>query len=146
MAEIKRKLGIKFDLKDLGELRPCLGIEFVKAIGEIQISQEKYAEEVLKRFRIENAEPVATPLNTSMKLTMPESHSKEDMKQYSFRELICSLMYLAVETRPDIAFVVNSLRQYNICYTKEHWVPAMRVLRYIKGTLRYGLMFKKTGI
>ena len=73
-------------------------------------------------------------------------HSKEDMKQYPFREVIDSLMYLAVGTRPDIAFSANSLSQYNTCYTKQHWVAAKRVLRYIKGTLRYGLTFKKTGI
>ena len=146
MAEIKRKLGTQFDVKDLGEVRHCLGIEFVKGIREIRISQSKYAEEVLKRFGMENAKPVATPVDTSTKLMKPESHSEEDMKQYPFREVIGSLMYLAVGTRPDIAFAVNSLSQYNTCYTKEHWVAAKRVLRYIKGTLRYGLTFKKTEI
>lgn len=54
-------------------------------------------------------------------------------------------MYLAVGTRPGITFAVNSLSQYNTCYSKEHWIAAKRILRYIKGTLEYGIVFRKTG-
>jgi hypothetical protein len=54
-------------------------------------------------------------------------------------------MYLAVSTRPDIAFAVSMLSQFNQHHGKEHWNAAKRVLRYLKGTLDHGLTFKKTG-
>lgn len=54
-------------------------------------------------------------------------------------------MYLAVSTRPDLAYAVNSLSQFNTCYTNEHWMAAKRVLRYLKGTADHGILFQKTG-
>ncbi|CAB0017367.1 unnamed protein product, partial [Nesidiocoris tenuis] len=54
-------------------------------------------------------------------------------------------MYPAVSTRPDIAYPVNWLSQFNNCHTIEHWNPAKKVLRYLKKTPTHGLMFRKTG-
>ncbi|XP_039305154.1 secreted RxLR effector protein 161-like [Solenopsis invicta] len=54
-------------------------------------------------------------------------------------------MYLAVCTRPDIAYAVNYLSQYNNCFQKEHWIAAKRILRYLKGTSNHGLTYQKTG-
>ena len=100
----------------------------------------------MSRFGMENSKPVSTPLDPGTKLAKLDSCLKEELEEYPFRELIGSLMYLAVGTRPDIAFAVNSLSQYNTCYKKEHWVAAKRVLRYLKGTTNHGITFKKTGI
>ncbi|XP_037958216.1 secreted RxLR effector protein 161-like [Teleopsis dalmanni] len=52
-------------------------------------------------------------------------------------------MYLAVTTRPDIAFAVNFLSQFNSNYNVEHWKAAKRILRYLKGTSNYGLLYEK---
>lgn len=62
-----------------------------------------------------------------------------------YRELIGSLMYLAVCTRPDIAFAVNYLSQFNCCYNASHWTAAKQILRYLQGTKELGLRFRKTG-
>ena len=51
-----------------------------------------------------------------------------------YRELVGSLMYLAVTTCPDIAFTVRQLSPFLDCYTSNHWSVAMRILRYLKGT------------
>ena len=146
ISELKEKLKIPFELKDLGEVRQCLGMEFTMKEGKIRIAQKQYTEEVLSRFGMENSKPVSTPLDPGTKLVKPDSCLREELEEYPFRELIGSLMYLAVGTRPDIAFAVNSLSQYNTCYNKEHWVAAKRVLRYLKGTTNHGITFKKTGI
>ena len=52
-----------------------------------------------------------------------------------YQELIGSLMYLAMWTRPDIAYPVSILSQFNTNYTWEHWHAAKRILRYLKGTI-----------
>jgi hypothetical protein len=55
-----------------------------------------------------------------------------------YRQLIGSLMYL-VNTRPDICFVVNTLSQFMVDSRRVHWVEEKHVLRYLCGTMDYGL-------
>ncbi|XP_033228810.1 secreted RxLR effector protein 161-like [Belonocnema kinseyi] len=47
-------------------------------------------------------------------------------------------MYLAVATRPDIAFVVSALSQFNTNCNQIHWTVVKRDLRYLKGTMNLG--------
>ena len=54
-------------------------------------------------------------------------------------------MYLAVSTRPDIAFAVNNLARFNSKPQKEHWTALKRVLRYLKGTTNIGILYKQDG-
>ena len=56
------------------------------------------------------------------------------MSKTPYRELVGSLMYLAIGTRPDIVFTVNQLCRFLDCYGKVHWEAAKRVVRYLKGT------------
>ena len=44
-------------------------------------------------------------------------------------------------TRPDIAHVVNSVSQFLHSPTKDHFFAVKRILRYVKGTLHFGLTF-----
>jgi hypothetical protein len=57
-----------------------------------------------------------------------------------YRELIGSLMYL-VNTRPDICFAVNTLSQFMVEPKRVHWVATKHVLRYLHGTIEYGLSY-----
>ncbi|GBM59824.1 Retrovirus-related Pol polyprotein from transposon TNT 1-94 [Araneus ventricosus] len=59
-----------------------------------------------------------------------------------YRELIGSLNYLAVCTRPDIAYSISKLSQYLTRYDKSHWLSAKRVLRYLKKTINFVLVFE----
>jgi hypothetical protein len=63
------------------------------------------------------------------------------MESMPYRELIGSLMYAAIGTRPDIAFAVSMLSQFMANPGKVHWKAAVRVLRYLKGTREHGLWY-----
>ena len=54
-------------------------------------------------------------------------------------------MYLAVSTRPDIAFSVNNLARFNSNPQKEHWTALKPILRYLKGTTNIGILYKHDG-
>ena len=59
--------------------------------------------------------------------------------------MIGSLMYL-VYTRPDICYVVNALIQF-MCEPKEiHIVAVKHIMRYLQGTINFGLKYEKVGL
>ncbi|XP_068993260.1 uncharacterized protein [Neodiprion pinetum] len=68
------------------------------------------------------------------------------MNKYPYQSLIGALLYLAITTGPDIAYAVNFLSQFNTNYNVDHWKAAKRVLRYLKGTIDYGLKIEQTGL
>ena len=51
-----------------------------------------------------------------------------------FQKLVGALLYLALTTRPDIAFAVNLFSQACKSPTVEDFIAAKTVLRYLKGT------------
>lgn len=145
LTQLKLELRRFFEVKDPGKIKRCLGMEFNQIDDSIEVSQRIFIQEILKKFGMQDSKPVSTPMCLGVKLTKPENYSTQDQKKYSFRELIGALLYLAVGTRPDIAYTVNWLSQFNNCYQKDHWIAAKRVLRYLQRTSDLGLKFVKTG-
>jgi hypothetical protein len=88
---------------------------------------------------MENCKPVSTPMVLGMKLTKDDGAPCADGRMY--RSLIGSLLYLT-STRPDIVFAVNYLSRFMQNPSQTHHIAAKRVLRYLKGTLDFGLFFK----
>ncbi|XP_056169083.1 uncharacterized mitochondrial protein AtMg00810-like [Syzygium oleosum] len=116
-------------------------MEIKQLEDEVFIYQKKYAKEILKKFRMEDCKAMATPMNQK------ESLSKEDgtdrVEEGYFRSLIGCLMYLTA-SRPNILFSVSLLSRFMHCATKMHLRAAKRVVRYIKGTIEFGVKFKKS--
>jgi hypothetical protein len=79
---------------------------------------------------------MTTPMITNWKKLHASESQLVDSTLY--RQLIGSLMYL-VNTRLDICFVVNTLSQFMVEPRRVHWTTAKHVLRYLCGTVDYGL-------
>ena len=110
----------------------------------LSISQAKYLEGVLKRFDMHNCKPVATPLEHGRKFE-PLSENEEPVDVQAYQMAIGCLTYAASVSRPDLAAAVGVLSKFMSKPGKEHWQGVKRVLRYIQGTLNYGLMFTADG-
>ena len=82
---------------------------------------------------------LTTPMESNLKLLSDASSETVDATVYHL--MIGSLMYLA-NTRPDICFVVNTLSQYLTDPRHVHLTTAKHILRYLKGTVYYGLKYK----
>lgn len=141
VEELKKGLARHFRVKDLGLARQCLGIEINQNRKGISLTQRKYTEDILQRFNMGESKSVSTPAESNQKLYTDNRQKNGDTRKPPYRELIGSLMYLLVATRPDIANVVSRLSQFNSCHSTEHWAAAKRVLRYLRGTLDHGLMY-----
>jgi hypothetical protein len=79
-----------------------------------------------------------TPMET--KLELPVETTSELIDATLYRQIIGSLMYLT-NIRPDISFAVNTLSQFLVEPRRVHLVAAKHVMRYLKGTLDYGLSY-----
>ena len=72
----------------------------------------------------------------------PETEQeKSEMKNIPYRQLIGSLMYLIVRTRPAITHTVNFLSKFSSTSDKSHWIAIKRFLRYLKSTKSQGVCF-----
>jgi hypothetical protein len=81
-----------------------------------------------------------TPMETKLKLLVDTSLELVDATLY--RQIIGSLMYLT-NTKPDICFFVNTLSQYLVEPRNVHLEATKHVMRYLKGTLEYGLCYTR---
>ncbi|XP_019179912.1 PREDICTED: uncharacterized protein LOC109175117 [Ipomoea nil] len=135
VTTLLQRLASAFKIRDLGSPRFFLGIETVPTQKGILLSQCRYMTDLLGRSGMADCKPLTTPAAiTKTIISADELH--DNPTQY--RRIVGALQYLTI-TRPDLAYAVNRLCQFMHSPTTEHWGLVKRVLRYIKGTLDYGL-------
>jgi hypothetical protein len=148
-ADIDRviaQLGSSFRVKDLGPTEWLLGIKIERGsnTGDIHLSQHAYAEAMLEQFNMSDCHPVMLPgLNLAKE---SGATSAEEAKKYHsiYLSAVGSLMYLATQTCPDIAYTVGVLARFNSNPGEAHWKVVKHLFRYIKGTLDYHITYSKS--
>ncbi|GKD95415.1 hypothetical protein Tco_1375252, partial [Tanacetum coccineum] len=80
----------------------------------------------------------STPMDTSDKM-MP--NNGQDVSQLEYSRVIGCLMYAMTCTRPNIAFVVGKLSRYTSNPGTQHWQAIQWVLKYLKKTMDYRLIY-----
>jgi hypothetical protein len=89
-----------------------------------------------------DCKPCLTPLPIGAQLSKYDGAPLPPDNQYS--ALVGSLIYLAVNTRPDISHAVGILSRFMSCPTDTHWESGKHVLRYLKGSADLGLTYSGT--
>ena len=142
MKEVKQALSQKFQVKDLGELHYFLGVKVIQNQKNrtVWIGQQAYAEDILKKFGMEDAKPVQTPVDTSIKLT-PGKSDDACVDQKLFQSAVGSLLYLSIATRPDITYAVSHVAKFCAKPTQQHWLAVKCIFGYLKGTKSYGILY-----
>ena len=140
IAQCKRELTSAFEMKDLGLMHYFLGLEVWQKPCEIFLTQGKYAVDILQRFGMQDCKSMSVPMTTNLTKLRDLATSSQGVDSTLYQQLIGSLMYL-VHTRPDICYTVNSLSQFMFDPKHIHWVAAKHVLRYVRGTITYGLTY-----
>ncbi|KAL6334145.1 hypothetical protein AAG906_004576 [Vitis piasezkii] len=93
----------EFEMSMMGELNFFLGLQIKQLKEGTFINQAKYIKDLLKRFNMEEAKVMKTPMSSSIKLDMDEKGKSIDSTMY--RGMIGSLLYLTA-SRPDIMYSV----------------------------------------
>ena len=130
----------RFEVKDMGTLNYFVGMQVIQESGKVFIGQPTYTEKVLRKFGIDNAKPVDTPVDPSSKLVKAADES-ELHNQAEYQSDVGSLLYLSSATRLDITFAVNNVAKFSENPTKEHRTTLKRIFRYLKGIVNYSLQY-----
>jgi Reverse transcriptase (RNA-dependent DNA polymerase) len=139
-AAVYAQLRTEFEMVALGPVKYLLGVEVIIDFRRQTVfySQATYATTVLKRFHVLGCNPVATP-ESETRLSVPKQKNNAPMP---YRELVGALQYLVSHSRPDVAHAVRALSQKTSDFTWEDYCKGLRVLRYLQGTVHYGVLFK----
>jgi hypothetical protein len=129
-------LASEFAMKDLGPLSYFLGISVTRHDGGLFLSQSTYASDIIARAGMASCKPSATPVDTKQKLSTTAGTSYDDPTLY--RSLAGALQYLTF-TRPDISYAVQQVCLHMHAPCTDHMLALKRILRYVQGTLHYGL-------
>ena len=138
----KAELRTKWEISDLGPVKYALriAIERDRESRSIHLSQTAFIDRLVTRFNLAEANPVDSPMVQGLQIRRPDKTVPPDpelvdwISKTPYRELVGSLNYIAVASRPDISFAVGRLASVLDCYRPEHWAAGLRVLRYLKGT------------
>ena len=141
IQQLISKLQTQFAMKDLGSLHYFLGIEAKpdSSNTSLFLTQSKYTIDLLKRTNMLECKPIDTPVQLGPRLSISDGDQIEDPKQY--RSTVGALQYFTI-TRPDITFAVNYVCQFMHSPRSFHWKAVKRILRYLRGSLGFGIAIK----
>lgn len=110
VQRVKKILSEAFEMKDLGVAGRILGMSIVRDRSKRQIwlSQQDYIGKIVKKFKMEGAKEVGTPMGQQFKLSSqqrPETEvERREMHLIPYANIVGSIMYAMISTRPDSSY------------------------------------------
>ena len=131
----------KFEVSDMGRLHHFVGIKISYfESGKMWMGQPTYVRKVLQKFQMDKSKPVSTPVESGAKL-VKATDGDDLIDQELYQSAVGSLLYLSTKTRPDITYAVGAAARFSSQPSQAHWVAVKRLMRYLSGTLDYGLLY-----
>ncbi|GKF20851.1 putative ribonuclease H-like domain-containing protein, partial [Tanacetum coccineum] len=128
--EFEKLMHKKFQMSSMGELTFFLGLQVMQKKDGIFISQDKYVDEILKKFGFLTMRIASTPMETSKPLL--KDAKAEDVDVHLYRSMIRSFMYLT-SSRPNNMFAVCAFARFQVIPKVLHLHAVKRIFRYLKG-------------
>lgn len=140
IEKLKKDLSVRFEMSDCGVLKYFLGIKIEYETGCLKLSQEASIEKVLNKFGMLECNSVKSPMEKGLQLNSNSDKIKSDKP---YRELLGSLMYIMLSSRPDLCFSVAYMGRHQQNPSDLHWQHLKRIVRYLKGTKTLKLCFNE---
>lgn len=136
LKSIERDISSTFEMRCMGEVKYYLGIEVQNQNGIYSINQKKYIERIVAEFGLEDAKTSKIPLDAGYERARDENEQVLPSNE-QYQKLVGSLLYISLNTRPDISASIAILAQRISRPTQYDWNELKRVVRYLKGTADY---------
>ncbi|GJX42111.1 putative ribonuclease H-like domain-containing protein, partial [Tanacetum coccineum] len=130
----------EFEMSAMGELTFFLGLQVKQQPDGIFISQDKYVQDMLRKFDMESVRPATTPYEAAK----PKSKDEPDdaVNVHLYRSMIGSLMYLTA-SRPDIMFAVSACSRHQVTPLTSNLNAVKKIFKYLKGQPKLGLWYPR---
>ena len=135
----KTSMKTKFEMTNFILLHSYLGIQVMQEEDGIKMCQTRYAIRILDMFNMSDCNASKTPMECRLKLD--RNGEGLEVESTCFRRIIGCLRYLTL-TRPDLVYSVSYLSRFMSKSYSNHMTAAKRILRYVKGTINFGLKYK----
>lgn len=125
----------EFGIKDLGKIRQYLGIEVTRDNnGIFHLNQAKYIKKIVNDFGLANAKSSNIPMQIGYDKEKTGTDDDLLLSNAQYQRLIGCLLYVSVNTRPDVSASISILAQRVSKPRQKDWNELKRVLKYLKGT------------
>lgn len=144
IKEVKDQIKAVFEISDLGEAKWILKIQIKPTQGGIWIGQTNYIRSLLEEEGIWDKDACKWQ-DSPMIVSWSNDLLSTKLDQYAakrYATVLAKLLYLAMQTRPDILYAVNVLAQYQRSPTRKHMQALIRILYYLRKTYDHGLYFR----
>ena len=138
--EFSKMMASEFEMSMIGELSYFLGLQIKQMKNGTFVSQGKYIKDMLKKFGMDDAKAISTPMGTSGSLDSDASGNMVDQKMY--QSMIGSLLYVTA-SRLDVMFSVCMCARFQASPRESHLKATKRILRYLKHTQNVELWYPK---
>jgi hypothetical protein len=138
VARFADDMSREFVMSMMGELQFFLGLQIKQSKEGTFVHQAKYTKDYVRKFKMEDAEAIATPMSTTTALDADEEGEHLDQKEY--RSMIGSLLYLTA-TRSDIQFSVCLCAHFQASPRTLHRQAVKRIFKYLRHTPDFGLWY-----
>jgi hypothetical protein len=142
----KSTFGTAFKIKDLGEVNMILGVRVTRdrKQGTLRLDQTHYVDHTLGKLSMakESHKPTKSPMDSYDDLR-PAKPTDQRCNKTEYQEGVGSWMYLAILTRPDVAFALGRLSQFLADPTVNHMSALKKLGRYIRSSKELGIMYTK---
>jgi hypothetical protein len=138
IATVKGILHDRFLMTIMGLLHFFLRLDISQDASGIKLSWDKYARDLIERFHMTDYKSAPTPFLSGVKLEDGRETPLVDSTMYI--QLVGSLLYLT-HSRPDLSYVVGVVSRFMQEPHELHWEVAKRILRYVQGTITFGIHY-----
>ncbi|GJV40196.1 putative ribonuclease H-like domain-containing protein [Tanacetum coccineum] len=139
--EFEKLMKDKFQMSSMGELTFFFGLQVQQRKDGIFISQDKYVDEILRKFNYTDVKSSSTPVD--LEKTLVKDGDGTDVDEHLYRSMIRSFMYLTT-SKPDIMFAVCACARFQVApKAASHLLAVKRNFRYLKGKPTLGLWYPR---
>jgi hypothetical protein len=138
IATVKRILHDRFLMTDMGPLHFFLALEIIQDASDIKLSQAMYARDHLEIFHMTYYKSSPTPFLSGFRIE--DGGETPLVENTLYRQLVGSLLYFT-HSRLDLSYAVGVVSRFMQESHEIHWKDTKCILRYVQGTITFGIHY-----